>query len=131
MHKIKVVLYLHSTSNHNLRMLPPLNTTCCIISSFYIKPQLQLVKAYLHLSCIISSFYIKPQLFTSDVIPNFCCIISSFYIKPQPSEECWRPIGVVLYLHSTSNHNTPCRGSWLITLYYIFILHQTTTEKMM
>ena len=37
------------------------------------------------LCCIISSFYIKPQLFTGNVIPDFCCIISSFYIKPQPN----------------------------------------------
>ena len=55
------------------------------------------------------------------------CIISSFYIKPQHTNitHCWS--SVVLYLHSTSNHNREsCRVAF-IELYYIFILHQTTT----
>ena len=34
---------------------------------------------------------------------------------------------VVLYLHSTSNHNTPRDLLIRKLLYYIFILHQTTT----
>ena len=35
----RVVLYLHSTSNHNHPRMPYTWTSCCIISSFYIKPQ--------------------------------------------------------------------------------------------
>ena len=38
----------------------------------------------------------------------------------------WLP-GVVLYLHSTSNHNLTYLRFWPTALYYIFILHQTTT----
>ena len=34
---------------------------------------------------------------------------------------------VVLYLHSTSNHNEYICDTLEDTLYYIFILHQTTT----
>ena len=34
---------------------------------------------------------------------------------------------VVLYLHSTSNHNYGTTEQQRTTLYYIFILHQTTT----
>ena len=79
-----VVLYLHSTSNHNLALGSAFMYISCIISSFYIKPQLchsrktaHNVVLYLHSTsnhnedkelprlvdgCIISSFYIKPQL---------------------------------------------------------------------
>ena len=34
-----VVLYLHSTSNHNSELASEYLITSCIISSFYIKPQ--------------------------------------------------------------------------------------------
>ena len=34
---------------------------------------------------------------------------------------------VVLYLHSTSNHNLVVQTLEILLLYYIFILHQTTT----
>ena len=36
------------------------------------------------MSCIISSFYIKPQLYVRTSGRVIRCIISSFYIKPQP-----------------------------------------------
>ena len=56
-----------------------------------------------------------------------CCIISSFYIKPQQIYLCIVISSVVLYLHSTSNHNRIRSHTTSIVLYYIFILHQTTT----
>ena len=78
---------------------------CCNISSFYIKPQLSTKEYYDQLSCIISSFYIKPQLPYNKNNPNVRCIISSFYIKPQHSPFGKMDLTIVLYLHSTSNHN--------------------------
>ena len=36
---------------------------------------------------------------------------------------------VVLYLHSTSNHNSMAIGKAKYELYYIFILHQTTSSE--
>ena len=56
------------------------------------------------------------------------CLISSFYIKPQPIGREKQTNLVVLYLHSTSNHN--CKYEYFVkfTLSYIFILHQTTTK---
>ena len=33
--------------------------------------------------CLISSFYIKPQLSQYGAGQDRCCLISSFYIKPQ------------------------------------------------
>ena len=125
--------------------------TSCIISSFYIKPQLCANSKSRALCCIISSFYIKPQLsppltaITTELYYIFIlhqtttmlklqaeaisCIISSFYIKPQQPYAILYSHGVVLYLHSTSNHNSIMTSSLLIQLYYIFILHQTTTDK--
>ena len=77
----------------------------CIISSFYIKPQLLRLTIILMLSCIISSFYIKPQPKLGRCNRAIGCIISSFYIKPQPTAVNEDEGMVVLYLHSTSNHN--------------------------
>ena len=166
-----VVLYLHSTSDHNRISMPTLCVCSCIIPSFYIKPQPKENKDKTHIGCIIPSFYIKPQPFAllvsdwdSCIIPSFyikpqplwwhydeiyCCIIPSFYIKPQPYmntlkniKGCIIPsfyikpqlaarvghgLAVVLYLHSTSNHNRRKRGEVQSRLYYTFILHQTTT----
>ena len=58
-----------------------------------------------------------------------CCIISSFYIKPQPEDGGFCKNMVVLYLHSTSNHNPQPSPHQIHQLYYIFILHQTTTTR--
>ena len=35
------------------------------------------------ISCILSKFYIKPQLSKALGLPPVCCILSKFYIKPQ------------------------------------------------
>ena len=78
-----VVLYLHSTSNHNSELASEYLITSCIISSFYIKPQLYFHDPKITICCIISSFYIKPQLRRLGYCPSLSCIISSFYIKPQ------------------------------------------------
>ena len=96
------IFILHQTTTGKLQERI---SQCCIISSFYIKPQLVESALRLRRSCIISSFYIKPQhIGKSDIIPTGC-IISSFYIKPQLNSNGGLSIYVVLYLHSTSNHN--------------------------
>ena len=59
------------------------------------------------------------------------CIISSFYIKPQRVPFCNILVHVVLYLHSTSNHNSVQFLNYVHLLYYIFILHQTTTQNVL
>ena len=144
-----VVLYLHSTSNHNLGWQLRYSEYSCIISSFYIKPQQNDRPTFEFSGCIISSFYIKPQQSVHADIFILRCIISSFYIKPQRITQ-WFSNGivvlylhstsnhnnpymynnnaaVVLYLHSTSNHTNPPKRKPPYKLYYIFILHQTTT----
>ena len=83
---MNVVLYLHSTSNHNRLACMPTSSISCIISSFYIKPQPVTSQPRHGRRCIISSFYIKPQLKAEVRIMQDGCIISSFYIKPQRCE---------------------------------------------
>ena len=122
-----VVLYLHSTSDHNRISMPTLCVCSCIIPSFYIKPQLLFTTIANNHRCIIPSFYIKPQLKGLKSLPWPRCIIPSFYIKPQPNLYAGLSSRVVLYLHSTSNHNIQQVVSYVNQLYYTFILHQTTT----
>ena len=72
------ILFLHQTTTGN----PHIDElSCCIASSFYIKPQ-----PVMH-GCIASSFYIKPQLLSFIYTIKRCCIASSFYIKPQPTRD--------------------------------------------
>ena len=99
----------------------------CILSKFYIKPQLCNRSFAEDRSCILSKFYIKPQLQTTPGIVLIRCILSKFYIKPQPQpggEIC--PV-VVSYRNSTSNHNLCPAIKIHVELYLIEILHQTTT----
>ena len=101
------------------------------------------------LSCILSKFYIKPQLCLLSVSKVVRCILSKFYIKPQLSRVYWYIRIVVSYRNSTSNHNSstnksssPAVVSYRNStsnhnenrpeqsegaLYLIEILHQTTT----
>ena len=77
--------------------------------------------------CIISSFYIKPQPTQQGQELGNGCIISSFYIKPQQVAQLRLTLGVVLYLHSTSNHNrsNPACNHDTVVLY----LHSTSNHN--
>ena len=106
---------------------PTVALWCCIISSFYIKPQPRDTLPFFALSCIISSFYIKPQLTTISSPELSCCIISSFYIKPQLHPPNILSLSVVLYLHSTSNHNLLCIYSLVPAV--VLYLHSTSNHN--
>ena len=115
---------LHQTTTGALTRHPKLG---CILSKFYIKPQLLSDDARDDVSCILSKFYIKPQHLrganlrgASCILSKFyikpqrrynllpdClrCILSKFYIKPQPIPLARKQDGVVSYRNSTSNHN--------------------------
>ena len=121
-----IVLYRLSTSNHNCKLYltdtillsyivflhQTTTLVCtlillpyCLISSFYIKPQL-ISTPFLYLKdCLISSFYIKPQLSVISSSTRADCLISSFYIKPQHCSHNGVLKSIVLYRLSTSNHN--------------------------
>ena len=102
-----IVLYLFSTSNHNPAPLALFAAEYCLISLFYIKPQLRGNEGKLISGCLISLFYIKPQLrgYESQLVT------------------------VVLYLFSTSNHNRAAVHKRPRQLSYISFLHQTTTSR--
>ena len=99
----------------------------CILSKFYIKPQLQMYTIYFTFRCILSKFYIKPQLVLEALLLPPCCILSKFYIKPQRVHTSFENGLVVSYRNSTSNHNIENGEDTLTALYLIEILHQTTT----
>ena len=104
-------------------------TLCCILSKFYIKPQPCLQHVVRPGGCILSKFYIKPQLIRQFNNTSPCCILSKFYIKPQQGAGMAQLAAVVSYRNSTSNHNILENPFSSVVLYLIEILHQTTTGK--
>ena len=79
-------------------------------------------------SCILSKFYIKPQLVWGSIRRSSSCILSKFYIKPQLVRNYYSYSQVVSYRNSTSNHNIWIFFNFGEMLYLIEILHQTTTS---
>ena len=78
--RLYLIEILHQTTTHCKCIQ---FTLCCILSKFYIKPQLLLTVLRKSWSCILSKFYIKPQ-HPSKVFARYqSCILSKFYIKPQ------------------------------------------------
>ena len=97
------IFILHQTTTHHGISVVIMN---CILSLFYIKPQLKLDATDFGQNCILSLFYIKPQLYLHGAVG----------------------VDIVFYLYSTSNHNQSLNDYGYPELYSIFILHQTTTE---
>ena len=96
----------------------------CILSKFYIKPQLIVSKRHEYRGCILSKFYIKPQHCKRSRNRTVCCILSKFYIKPQPWFGRQWLSSVVSYRNSTSNHNCcRCSTTWptgcILSKFYI------------
>ena len=146
--RLYLIEILHQTTTHCKCIQ---FTLCCILSKFYIKPQLRCILGYTALGCILSKFYIKPQQLREAHWELFRCILSKFYIKPQHLSQMIGPSSVVSYRNSTSNHNrirlrfserivvsyrnstsnhNKNNGATAIKmLYLIEILHQTTTDS--
>ena len=99
----------------------------CILSKFYIKPQLRLERELARCSCILSKFYIKPQQIVRALIVQI--VVS--YRNSTSNHNTGLINGflgqVVSYRNSTSNHNSAFATKSAIPLYLIEILHQTTT----
>ena len=85
------------------------------------------MRANLPTGCILSKFYIKPQLVRLLEFGVRRCILSKFYIKPQLNLSILQALQVVSYRNSTSNHNAVPELRLKNKLYLIEILHQTTT----
>ena len=84
----------------------------CILSKFYIKPQLAVLTVSSAACCILSKFYIKPQRVSRADHGRNGCILSKFYIKPQHALAFFRVDHVVSYRNSTSNHNVGPHIDW-------------------
>ena len=99
----------------------------CLISLFYIKPQPSSLLGFAMLNCLISLFYIKPQLSWSAV--SQCSIVLYLFSTSNHNTLCSHHSKpeIVLYLFSTSNHNILMGWPIATRLSYISFLHQTTT----
>ena len=121
-----VVSYRNSTSNHNLFGTNVLYNELYLIEILHQTTTLRVLLRRPR-CCILSKFYIKPQLARTQADIWRGCILSKFYIKPQLQAELPEGWAVVSYRNSTSNHNISPLIISLIELYLIEILHQTTT----
>ena len=77
--------------------------------------------------CILSKFYIKPQLRLERELAR--CVVSyrNSTSNHNPCSCIIPKCEVVSYRNSTSNHNNGCGTASATPLYLIEILHQTTT----
>ena len=124
----QVVLYRYSTSNHN--PLPP-SDSAQELSYIGILHQTTTarVPSVLWLSCLISVFYIKPQLqnrskFDLSVV-LYRYSTSNHNKNVQLSKA--RKLSYIGILHQTTTRSLSC--SLWYQLSYIGILHQTTTSE--
>ena len=122
----RVVSYRNSTSNHNLAIISLTSGRLYLIEILH-QTTTSNLSAAITLSCILSKFYIKPQLMEVSSFPSARCILSKFYIKPQQGSSPGTARAVVSYRNSTSNHNVAAHSLICLMLYLIEILHQTTT----
>ena len=125
---LTVVSYRNSTSNHNLWREFVNCRRLYLIEILHQTTTLALISSF-STSCILSKFYIKPQLKVATLKAGRGCILSKFYIKPQLFDVVYRLPEVVSYRNSTSNHNRSSLVDENSELYLIEILHQTTTKN--
>ena len=104
MKELYVVSYRNSTSNHNIFLLRVVLATLYLIEILHQTTTSSCVSLFI-LCCILSKFYIKPQLRVRTLRRNRSCILSKFYIKPQQRLQDANIENVVSYRNSTSNHN--------------------------
>ena len=130
MRRICLALYLieilHQTTTFG-RHFP--SNDSCILSKFYIKPQLTRIRPY---SAIVVSYRNSTsnhnRLGRTSALP----IVVSY--RNSTSNHNKRSVThsaatVVSYRNSTSNHNSPTTSHFAVLLYLIEILHQTTTTE--
>ena len=99
-----VVSYRNSTSNHNSAPAGYDETRLYLIEILHQTTTCPPVVVG-SVCCILSKFYIKPQLQPSLALWLLGCILSKFYIKPQHMDASRNIVYVVSYRNSTSNHN--------------------------
>ena len=121
-----VVLYLTSTSNHN-------QTAAVLLLSFVVlyltSTSNHNYNAFRQTASWLCYILLLHRTTTTGCYTKLheCCVISYFYIEPQHLTIRNRQLIVVLYLTSTSNHNSIRRDNTKVRLCYILLLHRTTT----
>ncbi len=100
----QVVSYRNSTSNHNSIEFFDNTVVLYLIEILHQTTTYGWQKQPIS-GCILSKFYIKPQLSCGRYYLSRRCILSKFYIKPQQQLWFCRRLSVVSYRNSTSNHN--------------------------
>ena len=102
----QVVSYRNSTSNHNASTPQTRSLLLYLIEILHQTTTSHLLSTAF-ICCILSKFYIKPQLCGAPSFSVHSCILSKFYIKPQQRVRHKLGHSVVSYRNSTSNHNRP------------------------
>ena len=77
-----VVSYRNSTSNHN-NLVDAVRIFWLYLIEILHQTTTFRTATSIDNSCILSKFYIKPQLSPQYMSRDRCCILSKFYIKPQ------------------------------------------------
>ena len=104
-------------------------STSCILSKFYIKPQLPV--ALLRYVVVVSYRNSTSNHNSGTTTPNSALVVS-YRNSTSNHNQNTRSIGrsiVVSYRNSTSNHNSGRTLCGICELYLIEILHQTTTNR--
>ena len=100
---------------------------CCILSKFYIKPQL---RRWRECHYVVVSYRNSTSNHNTGLINGFLGQVVSYRNSTSNHNETksdGKPAGVVSYRNSTSNHNESIISTSFPLLYLIEILHQTTT----
>ena len=124
-----VVLYLYSTSNHNVKPRKPKWCYVVLYLYIYIKPQRSASRC--------ASFTVVLYLYSTSNHNALVVVAFKGYVvlylystsNHNPLLLYTYQILVVLYLYSTSNHNTISITLACFKLFYTSILHQTTTGQ--
>ena len=121
-----VVSYRNSTSNHNILILRSVSIMLYLIEILH-QTTTGYCQCFRCRCCILSKFYIKPQL---KLLPPVCLIVVSYRNSTSNHNAVYGSTQyccVVSYRNSTSNHNAGLSAGGQVALYLIEILHQTTT----
>ena len=121
-----IVFYLFSTSNHN-RIKRFKKSILLSFISFLHQTTTVSRKAFIRLNCLLSLFYIKPQL---KVVRAMLRSIVFYLFSTSNHNASHRYTfidGIVFYLFSTSNHNL--HVSWHQSQKIVFYLFSTSNHN--
>ena len=122
-----VVSYRNSTSNHNSRAAGTISAGLYLIEILHQTTTCGKCEDCLR-RCILSKFYIKPQLACGWHYFRWVVSYRNSTSNHNYSNSLFNWLRVVSYRNSTSNHNSDAVSMTGVSLYLIEILHQTTTH---